>query len=638
MPSAVRVGVDVGGTFTDIICRDEETGSVLVGKVATSGDDPARGVLRALASVLGEEGTASMASFSHGTTVGLNAILQRRGARVGLLCTHGFRDVLEIRRGTHEDAFDVLWAPQPALVPRRLRRSIRERVGGDGSVVVPLHEEDVRGALEVFEQEDIDSIAIAFINAWANPEHEQRAAELARSFGFEGELTLASDLSREYREYERTSTAVLNAYIRPLVSGYLRHLEGTLSADGFSGETYIMRSGGGAMTIREAEGRPFEAISSGPVAGAEAAAQVAKALRLPAAVAADVGGTSFDATLIIDGRPPLLTSGRIAEMPVQASWVDVRSIGAGGGSIAYIDIGGLLRVGPQSAGSDPGPAAFGRGGTEPTVTDAAAWLGLLGDGTLSDNVQLDLQLAEAALAPLAQRLQQPIENVARGILLISSSAMANAIREITVERGYDPREAPIIAFGGAGPLFATLLARELESRTAIIPPAGGNFSAWGLIGADVVRESARTLVDPLTDASLAAARAVLAEMFTVIAGRSGLDDGEREGALDLRYCGQEHTITTPLTDQDAAGSLAQRFRDRYASTYLHELEHDIEVVAVRASLRTRVTASAWPTTETIESGERGRTTHTRSCASSAYRCRSSNATRCNPACATRGER
>jgi N-methylhydantoinase A len=222
---------------------------------------------------------------------------------------------------------------------------------------------------------------------------------------------------------------------------------------------------------------------------------------------------------------------------------------------------------------------------------------------LSDDVRLDLGRAEAALEPLAEQLHQSLENIARGILLISSSAMANAIREITVERGYDPREAPIIAFGGAGPLFATLLARELESRTAIIPPAGGNFSAWGLIGADVVRESARTLVQPLTDESLAAARTVLAEMFAAIAGRSGLGDGEPEGALDLRYRGQEHTIATPIADDDTADSLALRFRDRYARTYLHELGHEIEFVAVRASLRAPATATPWPTVDTVESDE-----------------------------------
>jgi N-methylhydantoinase A len=570
-----------------------------VGKVATSGDDPAAGVLRALQSTLGGDSLASASAFSHGTTVALNAILQGRGASVGLLCTAGFRDVVEIRRGTHEDAFDVLWRPRSPLVERWARVSVRERVRGDGSVLLPLHEADIERAIAEFQRQGVESIAVAFINAWANPVHEQRAADVIRSLGFEGELTLAHELSREYREYERTSTAVLNAYIRPLVSRYLRELKARLAEDEFGGDAYIMRSGGGAMPMREAEERPFEAIYSGPVAGAEAAAQVARMLALPTAVAVDVGGTSFDATLIADGAPPMLTAGRVADVPVQASWVDVRSIGAGGGSLAYVDQGGLLHVGPESAGSTPGPAAYGRGGTRATVTDAAVWLGMLGNRTLSDNVRLDLALAERALLPLAAQLDKSVEEVARGVLLISSSAMANAIREITVERGHDPREAPLIAFGGAGPLFATLLARELETGTIVIPPAAGNFSAWGLVGADVVRESAQTFVAPLTDEALAQADRLLTVLFAQLQERSNLRGAEPIASADLRYRGQEHPITLPLERAEKAAALAERFKQRYADVFLHRLEHEVELVALRAALRQRAPAGEWPAPERL---------------------------------------
>ena len=597
----VRVGVDVGGTFTDVICHDLSAGTILVGKTPTERDDPAGGVLRAIEQTLEGAPLAEVTHVSHGTTVGLNAILERRGAVTGLLCTSGFRDVLEIRRGSRDDAFNLLWMPPPPLVPRRLRCAVRERIRADGSVLQLLVTQDVLEAGAAFDEAGVESVAVAFINAWANPEHEQQAGALLREHGFRGEITLSHELSREYREFERTSTAVVNAYIRPKVARYLTNLATSMALRGFIGRFDVMRSGGGTMSVADAQHRPFEAIFSGPVAGAEAAARVAREIGAGIAVAADVGGTSFDTALIVDGRPHVMTEGAVAGMPVQSSWVDVRSIGAGGGSIASIDEGGLLRVGPASAGSEPGPASYRRGGTDPTVTDAAAALGMLGEGRLGGAITLDLVLAEQALAPLAERLEMSVASVARGVITVSSAAMADAIREITVERGLDPREASLVVFGGAGPLFGTLLARELSIGQVVVPPHAGNFSAWGLLGADSTRETAMTFLRPLTEETIAEADIRVAELLASMPpARREAQPSAQEISADVRYRGQEHSLTVPFPrasetrGKGRVAALAEVFGRRYRDTYLHELDHELELVALRASTRTPSGLREWP--------------------------------------------
>jgi N-methylhydantoinase A len=467
---ATRIGVDVGGTFTDLILYDDETGEVRVGKQPTTPAAPEEGVIAAVRAAVPDELVAASEFFLHGTTVGLNALLERRGACVGLLATRGFRDVLEIRRGDRDDPYDLFWKHPPPLVARRLRLPVTERIRADGNVHTPLDEEDVRRAVETFRAEGVDCVAVTFLNAYANPEHELAAERALRRFGFEGDVSLSHQVSGEYREYERTTTAVVDAYVRPRIAHNLDRLERKLREVGFAGSLLVTRSGGGAMTFAEAEARPFETIQSGPVAGAEGAAELARNLDLGDVNSADVGGTSFDTCLITDGRPQVMYEGKVIGLPVQTTWVDVRSIGAGGGSIAYVDVGGLLRVGPRSAGADPGPASYGRGGTEPAVTDAAVALGMLGEGNLAGGIHLDVEAAHAALAPLAGTLRLEIPEVARGVLTIATANMADAIREITVEQGQDPRATTLVPFGGAGPLFGTLLARELEIHEIVVPP------------------------------------------------------------------------------------------------------------------------------------------------------------------------
>jgi N-methylhydantoinase A len=586
---ATRFGVDVGGTFTDLLFYDDETGEVYVGKGATNPTAPDAGIAEVVSATVPDEALRAAAFFLHGTTVGINALLERKGAVVGLLTTEGFRDVLEIRRGDREAFIDSLWTAAPPLVPRRLRLPVRERVQGDGDVLTPLEPEGVRAAVEVFQREGVESVAVMFINAYANPEHEIEAERLLREYGFDGEISLSHRISGEFREYERSSTTVVDAYVRPRVSSYLRRLEATLNDRGFEGDCLVTRSGGGAMRFTEAGERPFETIMSGPVAGAVGAGELCRSLGIDQGITADVGGTSFDTCLILDGRPQVKYEGKVVEMPLQSPWVDVRSIGAGGGSIAYVDEGGLLRVGPRSAGAVPGPVCYRRGGTQPTVTDAALHLGMLAFGELAGGLTLDVDGASAALEELGAELSLDAEQVAQGILTIANAAMAFAIRSVTIEQGQDPREAAIIAFGGAGPLFGTLLADELDVTRIVVPKHAGNFSAWGLLGQDLTRSRALTSIRALDADGVAVANDSLRAMFAELSQGGGTE--HLEPALDLRYVGQEYTLTVhPEAEagQIAAGAeeIESSFKRDYERTFGHRLDQAVEIVSIRATART----------------------------------------------------
>ena len=587
---ATRLGVDVGGTFTDLIYYDDETGEIRVAKEPTTPAAPEEGVLAAVAAAVPSEGLAAARYFLHGTTVGLNSLLTRTGAVVGLLATRGFRDVLEMARGDRADPYNLFWRQPEPLVPRRLRVPVTERISASGAIVTPFDEADVRAAVETFAAEDVNSVAVAFMNAYANPEHELAAERALRAFGFEGEISLSHQVSGEYREYERTCTTVIDAYVRPRMNRYLQALELRLRGAGFAGTPIVTRSGGGAMTFAEAEARPFETIMSGPVAGAEGAGELARTLDLGEVITADVGGTSFDTCLVTDGRAQLMYEGKVEGLPVQTPWVDVRSIGAGGGSIAVVDVGGLLKVGPGSAGAVPGPACYGRGGTLPTVTDAAFLLGMLGHGNLASGIVLDAEAAEAALAPAAEKLGFTVEQAARGVMTIAAANMANAIREITIERGRDPRTAKLMPFGGAGPLFGTLLARELEIAEIIVPPYAGNFSAWGLLGADLTQTSARTKIMPLSKENLPEVGSVLEELFAQLEARAdGRTGFVREVGLDMRYVGQEHSLTVSVPgDGRIAGGvdeIRQAFATDYDRTFGHLMDEAVEIVSMRATIR-----------------------------------------------------
>ncbi len=592
---ATRIGVDIGGTFTDLVVYDDQTGQVSVEKVPSTPAAPEVGCVEAVRRAAMRPGLLQQCEyFLHGTTVGLNALLERRGATVGLLCTAGFRDALELRRGARPESCDLNWVPPDPLVPRHLRIPIGERIDVEGAVVRALERQHVAAAVKVFRDQGVSSVAVCFMNAYANPAHELQAAEALRQYGFAGDISLSHRLSREYRDYERTSTTVVDAFVRRRMADYLDRVAEGIRQLGFNGECLVTRSGGGSMSFDEARERSFETINSGPVAGAEGAAELARALGLGDLVTVDVGGTSFDTALIVDGRPQLHYQGEIDGMPIQAPWVDVRSIGAGGGSLAYLDSGGLLHVGPQSAGAQPGPACYARGGSEPTVTDAALLLGMLGSGRLASNIQLDRDRALEALNKLARELHSDAQRVAVGIIKLACSNCANAIREITVEQGIDPRGLRILAFGGAGPLLATQIARELDIRDVIVPPFAGNFSAWGLLGSDLVRSSARTQLLGLADGCVQRLEVTVREMFAELESRSAdqrfAQQGERELALGMRFSGQEYSLTLPVPWRNnrlglSAAELREAFLGAYQSTFGITLDNAVEVIVLRTVIR-----------------------------------------------------
>ncbi len=591
----VVIGVDVGGTFTDLVMRDQADGQVIVGKVPTTPRDPEVGVLNAVDAVLTPEHLSRSSHFLHGTTVGLNALIERRGATVGLITTAGFRDVLEIGRGDRPDPYDLRPRPKDPLVPRRRRVEVTERTRADGQVVTPLDLSDVASIVESFATESVDAIAVVLINSYTNPHHELLLEAELRRCGYEGDISLSHRVSGEYREYERTTTTVIDAFVRHRMGPYLRRLRDGLAERGFVGELLITRSGGGALTVEEALQRPFETILSGPVAGAAATARLAQAMSLPLAIPADVGGTSFDTAAIVDGRLPLNFEGDVEGLPLQCPWVDVRSIGAGGGSLAYVDEGGLLRVGPRSAGAIPGPACYQRGGVQATVTDAALALGMLASGALSGGVGLDLAAAHRVLDDLVESSGLPDRvSVAQGIMRIAASHMAEAVRGITVEKGVDLRAGALVAFGGAGPLFASLLALEMDVDTVVIPSNAGNFSAVGLMQSDVSRSAARTLLRPLsphimhevvdvaTDLGLSFGRATDADSYELL--------------LDLRYRGQEHSLTIALPwalgEQTPPIELIEsKFEAEYHASYGLNLPESVELVNVRVQRHTRLNVS-----------------------------------------------
>lgn len=587
---AIRVGIDVGGTFTDLILHDEVSGEIRVEKVPSVLGRPEQGCLDALEAALRTKSLANVEYFLHGNTVGLNALLERKGAVVGLLATAGFRDVMEVRRGDRDDMFDLFWAPPEPLVPRCLRCPVRERVRADGEVHRRLAAEDVTEALAEFRKRGVTSVAVAFLNAYANPEHEQEAERLLRANGFDGPISLSHRISREYREYERTSTTIVDAYVREKVSSYLERLERSLQERGLRGQCLVMRSGGGSLAFADAAERPFETLMSGPVAGAEGAGKLARRHGLGDLVTADVGGTSFDTCLIVDGYPQLKYQGEVQGMPLQTSWVDVRSIGAGGGSIASVDVGGLLQVGPQSAGAQPGPACYGRGGIEPTLTDAGFSLGMLGRGRLASGLDLDHEKARSALQNVGDKLGASVVETACGIVRLAAVKMTNAIREITIEQGVDPRKMTLLAYGGAGPMMATELARALDIEEIVVPCHAGNFSAWGLLGADVLTMRAQTKIMPLSDESLDQVNDVLAALFAELERNGSNGIALREVRLDMRYRGQEYTLSIIPTAEHgrisaSADAVGRQFAENYQRAFGIELEEPVEVVSVRALLR-----------------------------------------------------
>jgi N-methylhydantoinase A len=549
-----RLGIDVGGTFTDLALLDEASGRLAVGKVPSVPADPSRGILEGIALLLAETGVAAEAvtSLAHGTTVATNALLQRKGARTGLVTTRGFRDLLEIARQRRPSLYD-LQAPKPTpLVPRPLRTEVTERLTADGAVRTPLDLADAERALRELADAGIEALAVCFLYAYLSPEHERAVLERARRVLPGVFCSVSHEVLPEFREYERLSTTVANAYLGPLMAGYIRAFRRGVGELGIGCVPHINQSNGGTMGIEEAARVPVRTVLSGPSAGVAGAAWLAVRAGMASVVTFDMGGTSTDVAFVHDGLPTLAFEREIGGIPIRTPSLDIHTIGAGGGSIAWRDSGGALRVGPESAGAEPGPACYGHGGASATVTDANLVLGRLGPkGLLGGRMSLDAARAHEAVARLAAPLGLSAPETARGIVRVVNASMALALRRVTVQRGVDPAGLALLAFGGAGPLHAGALARELGIRTILIPPAPGLLCAMGLLVEDLRADAVRTWVGPLQDGCLARLDAQFRELEGEAAAwldREGVPGQRRrvERWLDLRYEGQNYELLVPV--------------------------------------------------------------------------------------------
>jgi N-methylhydantoinase A len=596
-----HIGVDIGGTFTDCVFVNGATGEERALKLLSSRATPAEPVVEAIRWLLTEgagppeQAGADLDAVRHGSTIGINTLLERRGPPTAVVTTEGFRDILELRRQVPPHRYDIRLGRREVLVPRRHRYEIGERTYWDGRIGREVSETEVAALARRMREEGIESIAVCLLHSYANPTNEQRVASLLADHLPEAWVSVSSGVSREYREYERFATTATNAYIMAPVASYLRGLEGALERLGATRGLLVAQSNGGLAPVREILARPVVTLYSGPSAGVIGATRVAGAEGEGNLITFDMGGTSCDVALVKAGVPRTTYEKEAAGTPIKVPRVDVYSIGAGGGSLAWIDRGGLLKVGPRSAGADPGPACYGRGGTEPTVTDANLVLGRLGEkSVLGGNVRLEPEAAERAIArAVAEPLGMSLHQAAWSIVRVVNASMARAVRVVSVEAGFDPREFLLMAFGGAGPLHACELARELGCRSILVPPEPGLLCAQGLLSADGLIDRSLTRLMPLSAGGADGVNQALADLGELLA-RDGLVSasrgGEVEYAIDLRYQGQSYELTLALP------ALALRADDLDRLQAQFEQEHErvhgyafpaagIEVVAFRARVR-----------------------------------------------------
>ena len=581
MSATYRIGIDIGGTFTDGVLVDEATGEMRIEKVRTTPDDFSRGFMDATTGLTAGDEAASdgLSYLIHATTVATNAVLSRRGARAALLATAGFSDVLEIARQVRHELYDLQTDKPAPLIPRARCYGVPERLDHEGNVVAPLDEDAVVRIAEGLAAEGVESIAICFLHAYRNPVHERRAAELVRRAAPDVALSVSSEIAPEIREYWRASTTATNAYIAPIVANYLERIEGQLEEAHLDAPLHIMQSSGGVTTIDDARRRPVQILESGPAAGVVAAAHFASLVGIGDALAFDMGGTTAKVGLIEGGRPAVLSEfeagsaagsgahvAKASGYPILAPVVDLVEVGAGGGSIAWVDPGGLLRVGPHSAGADPGPACYDAGGEDPTVTDANLLLGRLNpDYFLGGQVRLRPDLAEGALrARCAEPLGLDVIDAALGVVDIADEAMVQAVRLMTVQRGRDPRELTLVATGGAGPLHVTRLATELGIPTVVVPPSPGVASAFGMLVTDLRRDHRLTRLQSLD----AVDPGELAELFARLEATAS-SELERQGSataatlersVELRYVGQSWNLRVGVPPGPLDGAVLDRLR------------------------------------------------------------------------------
>ena len=595
MPS-YSVAVDVGGTFTDIVLCDTASNAQWVHKTPSTPSDPSVGFMTGLAEILAANGVEAndVAHIFHGTTIATNSVLENRGAPVGLLVTEGFRYVLEIaRHGTPRLANPNSWVkPQRPVRPRDCLE-VNERTAFDGEILAPLDEDAVRQAARHFAREGLAAVAVAFLHSYANPAHERRAREILREELPRVAVSLSSEILPVYREYERAITTVLNAYVTPRVSTYIENLQNSLHSFGAKASLSIMKSNGGIIGADTAVRQPVYTALSGPAAGVMATLQIAEATGMENCISFDMGGTSTDVSLVQDRQPGLTLDGRLGDWPVQLPMLDIATIGCGGGSIAEVSPYGSLTVGPGSAGAEPGPACYGRGSNLPTVTDANLTLGRVSSSIAGGQLSLDVDAAARAIdAAVASPLGMDIAAAASGILQIANNAMVGAIRNISVERGYDPREFALVAYGGAGPMHAIEVANLLGVTTVVAPPHPGIASAYGLLVAEFKNDYARTSLQQPPNYDLRG----MAEIFEGLEQEGqrwleteGVADSGRllAWSADLRYEHQGSELTIPYggtrLDQRGLEEMIEEFHRRHSQLYGFSLDQSVEIVTLRVT-------------------------------------------------------
>ena len=578
----MRVATDIGGTFTDLVAVDDQ-GKTILTKSHTTPPNFEEGVIK----VIQKSGVCpqEIKDFIHGTTTIINALTERKGAKTAMITTKGFRDVLEIARCNRPDLFNMVFAKPRPFIPRYLRKEVEERVSFDGKIVTPLNEDDIRTAVEYFKKEKVEAIAVCYINSYANDEHEKRTVELIRKLWPEVFVTSSIEVTKEWREYERTSTIALNSYVMPVASSYIDNLDRRLKEAGCHAKEYIMQSNGGTTTFEQAKQTPINMVESGPVAGVYGSAILGKMIGERNIIAFDVGGTTAKCSLIDNGEVKVTTEYRIertesyAGYPIMAPVVDIVEIGNGGGSIAWIDEAGSLKVGPQSAGAVPGPVAYGIGGTEPTTTDACLVTGRLSAENFDNQVDMDAVRA-AIQEKVGDAFGMDTDEAAMSILRVAEANMYNALKLISVRRGYDPRDFTMVAFGGGGPMHCAYLAKELNIRKVIVPIAAPVFSAWGMLMTDVRHDYIQTNIRRMNEVSAEELNDMWEGLLSQAQEQSEKEDIPKENIVcnyiaDMRYMGQEHTVKVNVPpipwSEETKEEIIQRFHDTHEHFYTFRL-------------------------------------------------------------------
>ena len=594
----IRAASDVGGTFTDLVYYeiDDATGSIQAIKTEKTHTTPPNfeaGVLNSLAKA--ELDHSAIEFFAHGSTVVINALTERKGVKTGLVTTRGFRDVLEIARGNRPDFFNLRYKKPEPFVPRYLRKELTERLNYKGETLKPVEFDELPAIVAEFKAEGVEAIAVSFLHAYANPAHEQAAAAEINRLWPEVSVVASHQVSREWREYERGNTAALCAYVQPIAEAYLSNMEKALVDEGFQGSFYVMRSNGGIDTVQSVKVNPITVVESGPASGVLGAASLGKLLGIENIIAFDIGGTTAKCSLIDHGRVSVTSqymierTDRSAGYPIMTPVVDIVEIGNGGGSIGWIDEHDKMHVGPQSAGAAPGPVAYGKGGVEPTTTDANLMLQRINPNYfIGGEIKADMDAVSAAFTKLGVRLGLDAVEAARGVVRIANHNMTNALKLVSINRGYDPRDFTMIAFGGGGAMHATALAKELNIPTVIVPAHSAVFSAWGMLMSDLRRDYIRTRPTDLSP-----------DMAEVISETLGVMEAEALAAyqsenisraaiyferfLDMRYEGQEHTVRIPvpssrITSREIS-ELEARFHGAYEREYTYRLDNKVEIVS-----------------------------------------------------------